>query len=351
LFAWIEQERELSPAALTVRAQAVSPNDTGRLLWDAFFPRVNADSIRLRTISDIDFRPVADRREWNGRGRLIPLRTPNVEELEMVPIESYFSLAEREIQELEERTLGNQDLFRRIVGTSIPTRVEGLAAANYRRIEVDAFTAWSLGQITAKNPQGVGAAATFDFGFAAERYQTAATAWNDPGLNAFDEFLAWLEDAYELTGGGQGVMLRQATLNAIKADAPQPVGALPMTTRQLAERVQDELGSSFQFYVNEGTVDVFNDGGTAVTRTKLWAAGRIAVVPQGERVGSTHFAPVARAFEVARRAGEQAGIDVRGMTTYHEISNGGRTLTIECQGNAMPIPEERLTAVMNTGIV
>lgn len=349
MFNWIEQERELTPAALTVRAQAISPNDNGRLLWDAFMPRRDVNSVRLRSISQVDFRPVADRREWGARGRLIPLRTPNVDELEMVPIESYFTLGEREIQELEERTLGNQELFRQLVGVDIPPRTDGLAMANYRRIEVDVFSAWSLNQIVAKNPQ-TGQVNTFDFNFAAERYQTAGTTWTGGGGGtAFNEFLAWLQDGYELTGGGQGVMLRQAMLNAIKSSAPVPVGALPLTTGQLAERIQDELGTAFTWYVNEGTVDVFDDGGTATTRVKLWPQGRIAIVPVGEQVGSTAFAPVARAFEIARGA-QQAGIDVRGMTAYHEIANAGRQLTVEVQGNALPLPEERLVAVMDSGI-
>jgi hypothetical protein len=38
-FAWTESIDEVSPAALTVLAQAVSPNDNGRLKWDMFFPR------------------------------------------------------------------------------------------------------------------------------------------------------------------------------------------------------------------------------------------------------------------------------------------------------------------------
>jgi hypothetical protein len=347
VFAWIEQERELSAAALTVRAQAVSPNDNGRLLWDAFFPRRDVDSVNLRTISTIDFRPAADRREWQARGRLIPLRTPNVDELEMVPIESYFTLGEREIQDLMERTLGNESIFRQIVGANYAPRVDGLASANYRRVEVDVFSSWALGQVVARNPQN-GTTNTFDFGYAAERYQTAGVAWTggDSGT-AFDNLMAWLADAIQLVGSIQGVMLRQSTLNAIRTSAPVPVGAMPWTVRGLTERIQDELGTGFSFYVNEGTVDVFNGASSATTRAKLWPAGRIAVVPSGEQVGYTAFAPVARAFELAGNA-PQAGINVRGNTVYHEFANGGRQVTTECQLNAMPIPEERLTAVMDT---
>ena len=60
-FAWMAQVAALSPAALTVRAQTISPNDNGRLLWDLFFPRVNVDSVRLSEINTLDDRPAADR--------------------------------------------------------------------------------------------------------------------------------------------------------------------------------------------------------------------------------------------------------------------------------------------------
>ena len=69
-------------AELTVLAQAVNPFDTGKLLWDVFFPRKNVTSIKLQNMSlPAITRYTADRREWNARGRYIPYTTPSMAEL------------------------------------------------------------------------------------------------------------------------------------------------------------------------------------------------------------------------------------------------------------------------------
>jgi hypothetical protein len=351
-FSWLAQERKLTNAALTVRAQQISPNDEGRLLWDAFFPRRDVPSVKIGDIMNtIDFRPVADRREWNARGRLIPMRTPTSGRLEMIPIESFFKIGEREIQELEEATLGNEGVFRQVIGAQIPDRTDALAQANFRRVEIDAFTAWALGQVTVMDPVR-GGTATVSYGFNAARYEVAGTAWNNGAVNAYNLFLAWLARAVDLVGPIQGVMLRLATLNEIKNDAPNPfsnVAGIALTRAQLEQRIQDELGSQFQFFVNENTQDIFTDGGIEVARTKVWPTGIIAAVPAGDQVGYTAFAPVARAFEVSR-ATPEAKIDVRGQTVYLETGNAGRDLTVECQVNAFTVPNENLIATVNAGV-
>ena len=350
-FTWIAQEADLSAAALTVRAQTLPLDDQGTLLWNSFFPRRDVDSIKLSQIAQVDFRPVSDRREWNARGRLIPIKVPNLAEIEMIPIESYFKIAEREIQELEERTVGNEALFRQLVGVSIPDRTDGLAQANLRRIEVDAMRAWALGTIVTRNAV-TNASETISFGFNAARYEVAGTAWNNGAVNAYDLFLQWLGRAIDLIGPVQGAMMRLATFNAIKADAPNPfspTATIPMTRRQLEDRISDELGSAFRFYINETTVDEFTDGGVVVARNKVWPAEQVAAVPLGEIVGSTAFAPVARAFEIARNT-PNAGIDIRGQTAYVEVENGGRGLTVECQVNALTVPDEAKVAVVDAGV-
>lgn len=349
LFSWMQQEQDLTNAALTIRAQTISPNDNGRLLWDAFFPRQDVDSVKLRNITSVDFRPAADRREWGARGRLIPLVTPPMADIEMVPVESYFRIGEREIQELQEQTRGNMEMFRGIVGASIPKRVDSLAAANYRRLEVDAMTAWALGQTTARNPI-LGTTQTVSYGFSASRYTTAGVAWSTTG---YDKLMTWLATAIDLVGPIQGVMLRLATYKAIAATAPNPftnlAGVVP-TRAQVESRIQDELGGPFQFYVNESTVDVFTDGGLTTARTKVWPAQRVAVVPQGERIGDMAFAPVSRAYDVSAQAGDGGEIDVRGMTAFTETGGNGRNLTTECRGNAFPLPNEQNLAVIDAGV-
>src|ERR1700741_853574 len=124
---WIELVEELSPAALTVRAQALSPNDNGKLLWDVFFPRANVDSVDLKDIQTIDDRAVADRREWNARGRLIPVLTPEQREMSIVPIEGYGRIDEREMQKLMEGAFGNASIVEQQLMVRLPDRAMSLA--------------------------------------------------------------------------------------------------------------------------------------------------------------------------------------------------------------------------------
>lgn len=339
---------ELSPPALTVVAQTISPNDQGQLKWDAFFPRENVDSVDLHEVTTTDFRPVSDRREWNSRGRLIPSITPNLRDLAIVPVESYYKWGEFEMQKMAERANANSEVINQILGRSIPGKVAQLTQANYRRIEVDAFTAWALGTVTAMNPQ-TGSTHAISFNFPAERMTTAATAWNDNSVNAYDLLIAFVEDAVDLIGPVQGVVLRTSLLRAIQADAPDLIGGISMTRAQLADRISQDLGSPFRFFLFDDTLDIFNDGGVAYTRTNVWPAGRIAAVPQGGRVGRTAFAPVVRAMEMVRSL-PKAGIDQNGMTVYYDESVMGRDLTVEVQCNPFTIPNEQLVRVENTGV-
>src|SRR5688572_26797707 len=97
---------ELTAAALTVRAQAVDPTDNGRLSYATFFPRQNVESTKINELTELDNRPAADRREWNARGRLIPMKAPEKKAIEMIPIESRDSLSEQEMNRLAQETRG-----------------------------------------------------------------------------------------------------------------------------------------------------------------------------------------------------------------------------------------------------
>ena len=348
---WMEAAEDLTSVALTVRAQAVDPTDQGRLLWDQFMPRRNVDQTKLGSLTSQDIRIVSDRREWNTRGRYIPLYTPPTKELEWIPIEGYFKMEEKEINDILNEVRGNEALFRQVVGDRIPSRTEMLAMANWRRLEMEVFSAWANGTITYMNPQ-TGVTTTLDYGFDANRYTTAGTAW-DVAANAYNEFLAWCQTAYETIGSFQGAMMRLATRNEIVADAPNPMpgatAALTPTVSQVEQRIQDELGLPFRFYINENSFDVFNDGGTAKTRTKVWPAQMVAAVPAGATIGSTAFAPVRRAYDLSAQV-PGAGIDIRGITVYHEAANGGRELTVEGQFNPMPDPDEQQLYVIDAGV-
>lgn len=347
-FNWTQEIEELSPAALTVRAQAVSPNDDGRLKWDMFFPRQNVDSVDLDDVTTLDYRPASDRREWNQRGRLIPIKAPNTRKVSIVPIEGNYLWGEYELQKLNERSMGNGALIAQIMQSTVPGRVDAISMANYRRLELDAFEAWALGTVTQRNPQNASETFQASFGFDANRYQTAGTAWNDSGQNAYNNLLAWIDDAINAVGSIQGVIARRNFILEVLADAPDLAGGAKMTWTQLEDRIQQDRGTLFQFYPMDDTVEVFTDGGTASTSTKVWAAEKIAAVPAGARVGYSAFAPVVRAMDIANQL-PQAKIDTNGQTAFYEEHNGGRELTLEVQVNAMPVPDEQKMYVMDVG--
>lgn len=343
---WFQEIDELSPAALTVRAQAVSPTDQGRLYWSGFFPRQNVDSVNLQDVTTLDDRPTADRREWNQRGRHVPPRTPARREVNIVPIEAYDKIGEYEMQRLGERFSGNAAQMANIMGVSVPDRVSRLALADYRRLEVDAFNAWILGTVTQRNPQNAAETYQASFGISGTRIQTAGTAWNLVA-DAYAEFLAWLEDAVDTLGSLSGVVMRQATLSVIQADAPDLIGGVAMTRAQLVQRISDDLGQALFIQVIEDTVDVYDDGGITTTSTKVLPVGRVAAIPSDGRIGYSAFAPVLRAQEMAR-AVPAAGIDTNGVTVYYDEAGTGRELTIEAQLNAMPVPDEQRVFVIDT---
>jgi hypothetical protein len=168
-------------------------------------------------------------------------------------------------------------------------------------------------------------------------------------LNAYDELIAWIEDGIDAVGSVSGVMLRLATLKAIQADAPDMANGVPATRAGLESRIQDDLGSPFQFFVNEQSIDVFTDGGTAKTRTKVFTAEKVALIPQGNAVGYTGFAPVVRAMELSSQVPD-AGIDVRGTTVFHNAHNASKELELQCQLNALPVPNPENIWVIDAGV-
>jgi hypothetical protein len=347
---WIPIEDALDPVLLTVMAQALPPNDMGdTLIWDTFCPRQDVASTELYNVTTIDYRPVADRREWNARGRLIPQPTPARRRVSIVPIEARQQIDEKEMQRMQESVGGNAQILRDLIGVSIPQRVELLVSSCYRRLEADFVKAWTTGTIVQANPE-TGGTYTASFGFSASRLLTAGTAWNDGGVNAYTLLQAWITAAQDLVGPIKGAMLRLNTLNAILADAPNLPNSVTMTRSQLEDRISQDAGQAFQFYVNEQSADAFTDGGTAYTRTKIWPAGYIAAIPTDNRVGATAFAPVVRAMELDAQAHAPDGIDVRGITVYHEGYNTGRGLALEAQVNALPVIDEQRLYVTNTGV-
>lgn len=348
-FTWMHAIEEMSPANLSVLAQLVSPNDDGNLLWDTFMPREDVGSVELKDLTTLTYRPTADRRGWNQHGRRIPLLVPGTRNMEMEPIESNFRVDEREMQRLLERFLGNEALVQQKIMVDVPTRTTGLAQANYRRIEFDTLESWSSGTVTARDPE-TGFAVPVSFQFAVERMASAGTAWNAGGFNAYDAFIAWMNDAQAMVGPTKGAVLRLKVRKAILDSAPTLTGGAKMSLAQLQDRVSQDLNAPFQFYLMENTLDIFNGGGITTTRAHKWPIGKIAAVPNDGIVGKVAFAPVGRAMALSNAVPE-AQLDVNGNAVFVTEANGGRELDVECQLNAFPVPDENRIAVLDTGIV
>jgi hypothetical protein len=360
LLTWIERVRELSAPALTVRAQLVDPTLQNTLLWDQFFPRQPVDSTELDEIMEeqVEVEYVSERREWNTRGRPIPFAAPGRYKLEFIPIETYFEIMEKEINDLLLRFNGNQAMMMDQIGPRIPRRTDRIAAANFRRIEKDAFDGWSGGVITRRNPQLGHVAQTFNFNFAGARYPTASPAWDAVGANAFNELIKMVPVADKQIGRVQGAIMRQATWDKVIADATAAISVsstfpiLRLTNEEIEARLRAELRREFTIVIFEDTLETFADGGlTNTTTVQRWPAERVGFIPaaNGGAVGFTAFAPVARAYDLTAQVPD-AGIDVRGNTVYHFAENGGRQFVVECQLNAFPVPFEDRMFVANVGV-
>ena len=359
LLSWIERVRELSAPALTVRAQTVDPTLQNTLLWDQFFPPRPVESTELDEImEEVDITEyVSERREWNTRGRPIPFRAPGRYKLEFIPIETYFEVMEKEINDLMLRFSGNAEMLANILAPRIPQRTERIAAANFRRVEKDAFDAWSTGIITRRNPQLGHLSQTFNFGFSATRYVTAAPTWAG-ATNAFNALLAMVPVADKMIGRVQGAIMRQATWDKVLADATAAISVsstfpiLRLTTEEVEARLRAELRREFTVVIFEDTLTTFADGGlTNTTEVNRWPAETVGWIPaaNGGAVGFTAAAPVARAFELIGQTGDGI-IDLRGNTVYRFIENGGRQLMVECQLNYFPVPFEDRLFVVDVGV-
>jgi hypothetical protein len=75
--------------------------------------------------------------------------------------------------------------------------------------------------------------------------------------------------------------------------------------------------------------------------------GLIGYQPADGRVGNTHVAPVVRAYDFLNGGNRSLA---NGVVILRSEKNDGKTLLIEAQENALPLPEEKRTYVEDTGI-
>jgi hypothetical protein len=344
-FAWLSQYSALTAANLTIREAARLEENPLDLRYRAIFPRMPVTSVRLSSITTVDFRPIGGRREWNAQGREIPEKIGPVRDFEMVPINPTHHIDERRLQLLGEA--GVDELVRRGVIGSLETWPQRLADATERQLEAEAFEAWYTGLITVMDPKS-GDTVTVSMGFdQATTYPTAGTAWNDPGEDAYQNFLEGTQAALTKFGSVGAARMRRAVAAAIIADAPDGPNGLRPSVTSLQERVREEGFADFTLIIDERTYDSWTDGGSATAAAKYVPAELIAWQPASGVVGNTYVAPVVRAYDFLTGSNRSLA---NGVVIFRSEKNEGKTLLIEAQENAIVLPEERYTYVEDTGV-
>ncbi len=347
------QDAVLSSPQLTVLSQAIGVDEVdpaGNFMFPQYFPFVDAGSIDIEQLFTLDYRPVATRRAWDAHGKEIPMKFPQLRGLTMVPLEARHGIGEEMLHRITEMAQGNQAIFNREVMARVPDVVALITEAVWRAAEVEAAEAWAKGTITAKNPTS-GATATTSLGFSASRIQTAVTPWDDAGVNAYSLFIAWLRQAKSMVGNIGGVVTSTLVYEAIRADAPNILdyggGGVLVGAELLERQISQDARTPFRFILNDTEVDVFTDGGSAHTRTRVWDESYIAVVPASGRIGMTHRASVAKAYDYLSA---EPTIDVRGTVVTNNSENKGKYADLQCQANWLAVPDENNVFTIDTGI-
>ena len=349
------KDKRRSAAAQTVRAQAVAAENPDELRWDIFAQRAEARGLMFSESSDVDFRFVAERRAYNTRGIEMPEQFGTLREFMHLPIQAKKTIDEEEIEALGAAT-EDEAILLELLGASIPGRTDKLTRADYRRLEADFFRSWATGTILAKNVN-TKAVAIVSFGFAAKRYKTAATAWSDAGVNAYEEAVKFYRAGKNMTGGGEGLYLSGALLEAIREDAPRNlVTGLPLGDAEIAALIAGQTGGQFRFVVDDRVHDVAAapgeagyDAKTGTRPERIWPVGAAAVIPAGVRVGEVRFSPVRRASTVSGATGA-AKTSNRDVTIVYVTNNDETSLEMQAQLNAYPALNESKVAVIETGV-
>lgn len=325
----------INPANLTIREQARLAENPNDLRWPSIFPRVPAPSVELSELSTADARFAGGRRSWNAQGREIPEVLGPLLKFEMVPINPTHHIDERAMQKLRERAGGTDNpIYSQGIVKDVDAWATELADVSDRQIEVDAFQAWFMNEITVMDPK-TGDTITAPLGFDVARYVAAATTLA-AATNAYADFMAYLAEAQAAMGSVGAVRLRRARLNEILADAPATNGDVA-TVSSLRQRIADNGYGTVFIVVDERTYNGFTDGGSAYGTDYYVPADRMAFQPASGVVGNTHFAPVTRAYDYLSDADEET---VQNVTVFHSEKNSGKTLLVEAQANALSLPVE-----------
>lgn len=344
---WITRLKGLREIDLTVRAQAIAASNPDTLVFEAFFRRTSANSMKIAEATGVDFRPLATHRPWNAEPAPIAELSGPIREASFIPLASSMSIGEEEMQDLYTKFSGNEAVYGNFLMATLPSRLDHHVKAVKRSQQLQAFHAWLTGQIRIVNPQKE--VVTVGMGFDAARYETAPSAWNASGINAYNELEAFVLRAKDMGIAPIGVALSTRVLRKIQADAPQnlliPGGR--QSIGNIQTMIADAVGiPGFTFVTNDQT---YHTGNNTSSSARYWPISHVAIIPAGRYVGESRYAPVVRASQMAAVVPE-AKIVTNDVTVFYEGEQGGKLLKVETQLNAFPWPDEQRVHVINTGI-
>lgn len=336
----------LTAAELTVREQARLAQNPLELRWRAIFPRTDANGLTVSQLTKVDTRFAAEYREFNADGREIPeVLGPKVD-AELVPMTATHHIDEKRLATLRAPNPRIAALVEDGVIGDVRTWPTRLANAVDWGTEYTAFTMWALNAITVKDPK-TGKSTTVSRGISSDRYITESTAWNDGSVNAYDRLLFRIGEAQRLIGSVGPVRMRRATAEAVRADAPNGPNALRPTIANIQDRLSEEGFGQITLIIDERTVDVLTDGGSAYTSTNLIPAEKVLFAPADGVVGATYDFPVSRAYDYV--SGDHR-VNLRDTVVWYTPQNDGKTLKIEAEAIRLPLTDENRTYVVDAGV-
>lgn len=347
------QDPRRSQALATARAQRVVANVNQTLRWPAFFTRTSSQSMKLTKSTNSTFQFVAERRPYDTRGIEMPEKVGALTEMIHLPIQVRKTYGEEDVIALG-LPVSAEAAALEALGLTFDDTLDRLARADALRVEFDALRAWHSGDILAKN-FATKVTALVSFGVDAARYETASTAWDDAGVNAWNEFVAWARLWSGELGGLGGAYMSGADLEVIRADAPvNTQTGLPLGNDDLGNLVGSQIGGAFRFVTDDRRFDVSDatpdDIATTTSKQRVWPIGKVAAIPAGNvPIGTVEFVPVTRAGDLAAQVPE-AKIQRDDVTIIYVTNDDGTSLEVQAQLNAYPDLDHASIAVMNTGV-
>ena len=336
----------LTAADLTVREQARLAQNPNEMRWRAIFPRTDASDLEISQLTKVDTRFAAEFREFNADGREIPeVLGPKVE-ANLVPMTATHHIDEKRLAKLRAPNPRIARLVEDGVIGDVRTWPTRLANAVDWGTEYTAFTMWATNTITVKDPK-TGTSTTVSRGISSDRYITESTAWNDGSVNAYDRLLFRLGEAQRLMGSVGAVRMRRATAEAVRADAPNGPNALRPTIANIADRLSEEGFGQITLIIDERTVNVFDDGGSAYTPTNLIPAEKVLFQPADGIVGATYDFPATRAYDYVS---QDHRVNLNDTVVWYSEQNNGKTLLIEAEAIRLSLTDEQRVYVVDAGV-